>query len=57
MHEPLPAFSLYFTGQLSLHGPTGLFLTPDGVALLEQIAIHGSIAQAARVVQLSYKKA
>lgn len=42
---------------LLLASPTGIRLGAQRIALLEAIARHGSIAQAARAVAMSYKTA
>lgn len=46
-----------FTGQISLDTAQGSFLGDTRIRLLEAIAEHGSISQAAKAVPLSYKAA
>ena len=44
-------------GKLSLDTAMGAFLGDTRIKLLEAIALHGSISQAAKTVPLSYKAA
>ena len=48
---------LRWRGRLWLEGPEGTFLGYGRVVLLERIAEHGSLAGAARSMEMSYKHA
>lgn len=55
--EPLAHAGGRLTGKLELVTELGTFLGDTRIRLLEAIAVHGSISQAARHVPLSYKAA
>ncbi|WP_246558968.1 winged helix-turn-helix domain-containing protein [Hymenobacter piscis] len=46
-----------FDGRLWLEGPTDRFMGVGRLQLLEHIAVLGSISQAAKAMQMSYKRA
>src|SRR3954463_4219294 len=48
---------LRLVGKLAVDTPAGNFLGDTRIRLLERIAEHGSISQAAKAVPLSYKAA
>ena len=49
--------SLRLVGKLAVETESGNFLGDTRIRLLEQIAVHGSISQAAKAVPMSYKGA
>lgn len=54
---PTPAAAPHLVGKLSLETASGSFLGATRIRLLEKIAEHGSISQAAKAVPMSYKAA
>lgn len=55
--RPAAGPRLHWRGRLWLEGPEGTFLGYGRVVLLERIREHGSLAQAAKSMEMSYKHA